>query len=41
VTPGDAVAFQFWDAGKGRFHLRAAVAAREATVLNNGLIEVS
>lgn len=41
VTPGDTVRFQFWDAGNGRFHLRATVAARDATVLNNGLIEVA
>jgi acyl dehydratase len=41
VTPGETVRFQFWDAGQGRFHLRASVDARNAVVLNNGLVELS
>ncbi len=41
VTPGETVRFQFWDAGNGVFHLRASVDARNAIVLNNGLIELS
>lgn len=41
VLPGETVRFQFWDAGRGVFHLRASVDARNATVLNNGLVELS
>jgi acyl dehydratase len=41
VIPGEEVRFQFWDAGNGIFHLRASVDARNAIVLNNGLIELS
>jgi acyl dehydratase len=41
VTPGETVRFEFWDAGNGRFHLRASVDARNAVVLNNGLIELA
>jgi acyl dehydratase len=41
VMPGETVRFQFWDAGRGRFHLRASVDARNAVVLNNGLIELT
>jgi acyl dehydratase len=40
VTPGERVRFQFWDAGRGTFHLRAVVDARNAIVLNNGVIEL-
>jgi acyl dehydratase len=41
VTPGETVRFQFWDAGRGLFHLRASVDARNAIVLNNGAIELA
>ena len=41
VTPGETVRFQFWDAGRGTFHLRASVDARNAVVLNNGIIELA
>jgi acyl dehydratase len=41
VTPGETVRFQFWDAGRGTFHLRAVVDARNAIVLNNGVIELA
>jgi acyl dehydratase len=41
VLPGETVRFQFWDAGHGVFHLRASVDARNATVLNNGLVELA
>jgi len=41
VMPGETVRFQFWDAGAGKFHLRASVDSRNAVVLNNGLIELS
>ena len=40
VTPAETVRFQFWDAGNGRFHFRASVDARNAVVLNNGVIEL-
>jgi acyl dehydratase len=40
VMPGETVRFEFWDAGKGRFHLRANVDERSAAVLNNGLVEL-
>jgi acyl dehydratase len=40
VTPGETVRFEFWDAGHGRFHLRATVDARSTVVLNNGVIEL-
>jgi acyl dehydratase len=41
VLPGETVRFQFWDAGKGVFHLRASVDERNATVLNNGVVELA
>jgi acyl dehydratase len=41
VMPGETVRFQFWDAGNGVFHLRANVDARNAVVLNNGLVELA
>lgn len=41
VIPGETVRFQFWDASHGRFHLRAIVDARNATVLNNGVIQIA
>jgi len=41
VIPGETVRFQFWDADNGLFHLRATVDARNAIVLNNGLVELS
>jgi acyl dehydratase len=40
VMPGESVRFQFWDAGNGRFHLRASVDARTAIVLNHGVVEL-
>jgi len=40
VTPGETVRFQFWEAGQGRFHLRATVDERKAVVLNNGVVEL-
>ena len=41
VLPGETVRFQFWDGGQGRFHCRASVDARNAVVLNNGLLELA
>jgi acyl dehydratase len=41
VTPGETVRFQFWEAGQGRFHLRAMVDTRNVAVLNNGIIELT
>jgi acyl dehydratase len=41
VIPGETVRFHFWDAGRGIFHLRASVDARNAVVLNNGVIELA
>jgi len=41
VTPGETVRFQFWEAGQGRFHLRAMVDTRNVAVLNNGIIELA
>ena len=41
VLPGEAVRFQFWDAGGSRFHIRAHVDSRSAVVLNNGWIELA
>lgn len=41
VMPGETIRFQFWDAGNGVFNLRARIDARDATVLNNGIVELS
>jgi acyl dehydratase len=41
VYPGESVAFQIWRAGAHRLHLRARIAARDAVVLNGGLIELN
>ena len=41
VIPGETVRFQFWESGSGRFHLRATVDARNAVVLNNGVVELT
>jgi acyl dehydratase len=41
VIPGETVRFQFWDRGSSTFHFRATVDARNAVVLNNGLVELS
>lgn len=41
VFPGETVKFELWSGGGNRLHLRARVPARDAIVLNNGLIELS
>lgn len=40
VTPGETIRFQFWEKSDGVFHLRALIDSRNATVLNNGIIEL-
>ncbi len=40
VYPGESVRFQFWNGAPGQLHLRARVDARDAVVLNSGLIDL-
>jgi len=40
VYPGETLRFQFWEGSSGQWHMRARVDARDAVVLNNGLIEL-
>ena len=40
VYPGETLQFQLWQRGSASFQLRARVAARDAVVLNNGLVEL-
>lgn len=41
VYPGETVTFQIWEDGPRRLRLRARVAARDVTVLNNGIAELN
>ncbi|PTB18852.1 3-alpha,7-alpha,12-alpha-trihydroxy-5-beta-cholest-24-enoyl-CoA hydratase [Trinickia symbiotica] len=41
VYPGEEVRFQFWRESDTRLHLRARVDARDAVVLNNGIVEIA
>jgi acyl dehydratase len=41
VYPGETIRFQFWRDTGTRLHLRARVDARDAVVLNNGIVEIS
>jgi acyl dehydratase len=41
VYPGETVAFQIWRSGAHKLHLRARIPARDAVVLNGGLIELN
>ena len=41
VFPGETIRFQFWPRDSSSFHFRARIAAREAIVLNNGIVELS
>jgi acyl dehydratase len=40
VYPGEMVRFQLWQRDSASFHLRASVDARDAVVLNAGLVEL-
>ena len=40
VYPGERIKFQLWARDSSSFHLRARVVARDATVLNNGVVEL-
>ena len=40
VYPGETLRFQIWKEGGGLLRLRARVALRDVTVLDNGLIEL-
>lgn len=40
VYPGETLRFQFWEGSNGQWHMRARVDARDAVVLNNGLLEL-
>ena len=40
VYPGETLQFQLWQRDSASFQLRARVAARDAVVLNNGLVEL-
>jgi acyl dehydratase len=40
VYPGERIEFQLWARDSSSFHLRARVVARDATVLNNGVVEL-
>jgi acyl dehydratase len=41
VYPGETVRFQLWHRDSASLHLRARVDARDAVVLNNGLVELA
>lgn len=41
VYPGETVRFQLWQRDSSSFQLRARVDAREAVVLNNGVVELA
>ncbi|NQE47249.1 3-alpha,7-alpha,12-alpha-trihydroxy-5-beta-cholest-24-enoyl-CoA hydratase [Herbaspirillum rubrisubalbicans] len=41
VYPGEEVQFEFWRESDTMWRLRARVAAREAVVLNNGIVELA
>jgi acyl dehydratase len=41
VYPGETIRVQLWERDSGSFHLRARIDARNAVVLNNGLVELS
>ena len=41
VYPGEEVEFEFWRESDTLWRLRARVAAREAVVLNNGIVELA
>jgi acyl dehydratase len=41
VYPGETVRFQLWQRDSAALHLRARVDARDAVVLNNGLVELA
>jgi acyl dehydratase len=40
VYPGEAIKFQLWPRDSQSFHLRARIDARDAVVLNNGIVEL-
>ena len=41
VYPGESVRFEFWRQSSTRLQLRARVDARDAVVLNNGIVELA
>ena len=40
VYPGETLRFELWERDSASFHLRARVDARDAVVLNNGVVEL-
>jgi acyl dehydratase len=40
VFPGEIIRFQLWERDSSSFHLRARIDARDAVVLNNGVVEL-